>query len=59
MLSAGLIDRITVSLHPVLLGNGIRLFPDGFPKTSLTLEDSAQYDSGLVQLNYHVQPVTA
>ncbi len=59
MLSAGLIDRITVSLHPVLLGNGIRLFPDGFPKTSLKLEDSAQYDSGLVQLNYHVQPVAA
>jgi len=58
MLHEGLIDRISVSMHPVLLGKGIPLFPDGFPKTSLTLEDATQYESGLVQLNYHVRKTT-
>jgi dihydrofolate reductase len=49
-----LIDRITVSLHPVLLGRGVKLFHDGFPHTALELEAAVSYDSGLVQLNYHV-----
>jgi dihydrofolate reductase len=53
-LELGLIDRITVSLHPVLLGKGIALFPGGFPKTMLVFENSRTYETGLVQLNYHV-----
>jgi dihydrofolate reductase len=53
-LEKGLLDRVTVSLHPVLLGHGIPLFPSGFPKTLLMFEDAEAYESGLVQLNYIV-----
>jgi dihydrofolate reductase len=55
-LEQGLLDRVTVSLHPVLLGKGIPLFPSGFPKTLLMFENAEAFDSGLVQLNYMVAP---
>lgn len=55
-LKQGLLDRITVSLHPILLGNGVPLFPGGFPRTMLLLEDTQSFEGGLVQLNYHVIP---
>lgn len=51
-----LIDRITVSMHPVLLGTGIPLFPGGFPRTMLQLDTVEPYETGLVQLNYIVIP---
>lgn len=53
-LNAKLVDRIVVSVHPVLLGTGVALFPGGFPKTRLVLENAEAYDSGLVQLTYSV-----
>jgi dihydrofolate reductase len=55
-LERGLLDRVTVSLHPVLLGRGVPLFPSGFPKTLLMFQDAEAYESGLVQLNYLVAP---
>lgn len=54
-LSENLIDEIMVSLHPVLLGEGVRLFPHGFPHTPLGLIGATQYENGLVQLNYRVK----
>lgn len=51
-----LLDRITVSLHPILLGKGVPLFPGGFRRTMLLLEDTRSFEGGLVQLNYHVMP---
>ena len=51
-----LLDRITVSMHPILLGTGVPLFPGGFRRTQLLLEDTKSFDGGLVQLNYHVMP---
>jgi len=51
-----LLDRITVSLHPILLGTGVPLFPGGFRPTMLLLENTKSFDGGLVQLNYHVMP---
>lgn len=53
-LKEGLLDQIVVSLHPVLLGNGVPLFPDGFPRTLLSLEEAESYESGLVQITYSV-----
>jgi dihydrofolate reductase len=51
-----LLDEITVSMHPILLGKGVPLFPGGFPTTLLMLKDAQAYEGGLVQLNYHVVP---
>ncbi len=53
-LHASLIDQVSVSLHPVLLGEGVRLFPKVFPETILELIDAQSFESGLVQLNYRI-----
>ncbi len=55
-LEQGLLDRITVSMHPVLLGRGVPLFPGGFRPTMLLLEGTRAFEGGLVQLDYHVMP---
>lgn len=48
------IDKIVMSLHPVLLGRGVALFPGGFPSVRLKLLEAERFDSGLVQLTYEV-----
>ena len=55
-LEQGLLDQITVSMHPILLGTGVPLFPGGFRRTMLLLKDTTVFEGGLVQLNYHVMP---
>jgi dihydrofolate reductase len=52
LLKAKLIDEMVLSIIPVVLGNGVRLFKDGRPEQSLTLIGSKQFPSGLVQLDY-------
>ena len=52
LLKAGLFDEITISLIPVLLGGGVRLFKDGFGAQNLTLVSSKSFPKGLVQLHY-------
>ena len=54
LLQARLIDRLVVSIIPVLLGDGIRLFRPGFPEQGLQLASSKAFASGLVQLEYSV-----
>jgi len=50
---AGLVDRIEVSLIPVLLGEGIPLLPAG-RRCALTFKDSRTFPSGIVSLTYEV-----
>jgi dihydrofolate reductase len=47
-----LIDDITLSIVPVMLGDGIPLFGDGVPERRLRLAGSQAFASGLVQLRY-------
>jgi len=47
-----LVDEYIISVIPVLLGDGIKLFKDMRPKQNLKLIKSKSYDSGLVQLHY-------
>lgn len=54
-LAAGLVDEMTLTLVPVLLGDGVRLF-DGVDRTTVQFTDHRTYDGGLVQLTARVLP---
>jgi dihydrofolate reductase len=53
-LAAGLIDDLTLSVIPVILGSGIRLFESGLPERWLELESSKSWPNGLTQLRYRL-----
>ncbi|GEP91784.1 Dihydrofolate reductase [Chitinophaga terrae (ex Kim and Jung 2007)] len=46
------VDEFTISIIPVLLGNGTRLFKDGRPEQLLDLIDVKTFDTGLTQLYF-------
>lgn len=50
-----LIGHIVISVIPVILGGGIRLFGEGNPLQNLKLINSTSFPSGLVQLEYVVE----
>ena len=50
----GLIDEYVLSIHPVLLGDGIPLFKRPQPREGLRLQEVHSFESGLVQLRYVV-----
>jgi dihydrofolate reductase len=52
LLKENLIDEFVISIIPILLGDGIRLFKDGRPELRLSLMHSECYGTGLVQLHY-------
>ncbi|MFC4158813.1 dihydrofolate reductase family protein [Chitinimonas lacunae] len=47
-----LIDEFVVSIHPIILGRGIPLFPNSDLSHRLKLESTLAFDTGLVQLRY-------
>ena len=53
--AAGLIDDATISIIPIVLGNGIRLFSGGEGEHRLELESSRSWPSGMVQMRYRVR----
>jgi dihydrofolate reductase len=52
LLKHDLVDELTISVIPVLLGDGTRLFKDGRPEQLLELVSAKSYDTGLTQLHY-------
>jgi len=52
LLKNDLIDELIISVIPILLGNGIRLFKDGRPEQTLEFVTSKTFDTGLIQLYY-------
>jgi dihydrofolate reductase len=52
MLNSRLIDEISLSIHPILLGSGKSLFSNINNRIELSLTDSKTYSSGLVILTY-------
>jgi dihydrofolate reductase len=54
-LAADLLDRITVSVVPVILGAGFPLFGGVAVESGLVFESSKSFKNGLVQLRYRIQ----
>jgi dihydrofolate reductase len=52
LLKSDLIDEFIVSIVPVLLGDGTKLFKDGRPEQQLELVKTKTFDTGLIQLHY-------
>ncbi len=52
LLKESLIDEFIISVIPILVGNGTKLFKDGRPEQKLELVSVKQFDKGLVQLHY-------
>ena len=51
-LKADLVDELYLGIVPVLLGEGIPLFPSGFPQRDFTLVENKTYSKGLISLKY-------
>ena len=51
-LREGVIDSLALSVLPVVLGQGVRLFEDGLPRSGWRLDGTLQLPSGVVQLRY-------
>jgi dihydrofolate reductase len=52
LLQEQLIDEWIISVIPILLGEGVRLFKDGRPEQKLKFVNTSPFKSGLVQLHY-------
>lgn len=52
LLKKDLIDEMIISVIPILLGNGTRLFKDGRPEQLLELISTKTFETGLVQMHY-------
>lgn len=52
LLQNDLIDEMTISIIPILLGGGVRLFKDNRPEQLYEFINSHSYDTGLVKLFY-------
>lgn len=52
LLHQDLVDEMTISIIPILIGNGTRLFKDGRPEQKLELLDVKAFDTGLAQVKY-------
>lgn len=54
LLQAQEVDQLIISVVPVLLGGGTRLFTKDYPMQKGKLVKTQSYDTGLVQLHYEL-----
>lgn len=52
LIAKDLVDRFTLVIHPLLLGSGRRLFPDGLPPARLKLTRSVPTTTGVLIARY-------
>jgi len=52
LLKENLIDEFIISVIPILVGNGTKLFKDDRPELKLELVSTKQFEKGLTQLHY-------
>lgn len=51
-LKADLVDALHLGVVPVVLGEGIALFPSSFPQREFSLVENKSYSKGLIGLKY-------
>jgi dihydrofolate reductase len=51
-LQADLVDEIHLGIVPALLGEGLPLFPGGFPQRNFALMENKSFSRGLISLKY-------
>lgn len=56
-LALGLVDTVEIAVIPVLIGGGLQMLPQPASKASLRLTGHTVYPSGIVLLEYEVEPV--
>lgn len=52
LLGNGLLDELSLLVHPIVVGTGRRLFEDGLSQQPMTLVESATFKNGVVHLTY-------
>ena len=52
LMRSDLVDEYVLLIHPLVLGSGRRLFPDGSPTTALALVDTKTTKTGVVIATY-------
>lgn len=52
LMARNLIDEWLLMIHPLVLGDGLRLFDTGAPKAQLTLVDSVVTTTGVIMATY-------
>src|SRR5215210_5503269 len=52
LLRDGLLDELSLMVHPIVLGNAKRLFEDELEETVLRLVDTTTFSTGVVYLTY-------
>ena len=50
-----LADEIRLSIVPIILGDGLRLFDETLPEQSLRLKDLTAYKNGMVEMVYEIK----
>ena len=55
LLNLGLVDELSLAVHPLLLGRGKPLFNNINERIRLTLVDTKTYSTGLVSLTYDME----
>ena len=53
LLHYNLVDQLTLMLHPVIVGGGLRLFDDNRELNTLELTSSKAVENGILILEYH------
>jgi dihydrofolate reductase len=57
LMNLGLVDELSLAVHPILLGSGKTLFNGIKKRINLSLLDTKTYSTGLVSLTYSLQQI--
>ena len=59
LIGAGLVDKVGLNIHPILLGAGIPVFRDPGGRVRLELAECRPLDGGCIMANYNVLNATS